>query len=100
MRDEIADPVAPAEARIVAPGKSDSSVGTAVASISNPATRFNRYSNDPANDHEVRESMFVADALPPALAPRSSCANAAVGKARTRRNSAARNLMPPSVADW
>src|SRR2546428_8460109 len=97
VRPEIADPVTPAEARILAPGKSDFSVGTAVDSISSPATRFNRYSNDPANDHEVRDSMFVADALPPALAPRSSCANAALGHARTRRRTAAWNLMPPSV---
>src|SRR2546426_3821082 len=85
VRTEIADPVTPAEARILAPGKSDFSVGTAVASISSPATPFKRHSNEPANDHEVRDSMFVADALPPALAPPSSCANAALRHSRTRR---------------
>src|SRR3989442_1052398 len=85
VRTEIADPVTPAEARILAPGKSDFSVGTAVASISSPGTRFNRYSNDPANDHEVRDSMFVSDPVPPALAPRSSCPTPAQRWARHPR---------------
>src|SRR2546428_11680722 len=85
VRTEIADPVALTEARILAPGKSDFSVGTAVASISSPATRVNRDSNDPANDHEVRESLFVAHPPPPAPPPRPSCPHPPPGHARTRR---------------
>src|SRR2546428_12939644 len=90
VRTEIADPVALTEARILAPGKSDFSVGTAVASISSPATRVHRESEDPANYHEVGQAMLRAHALPPALAPPTSFAAPARRPPRPRRKTAAR----------
>src|SRR6185295_10071841 len=72
-------------ARSRASGISDFSVGMAVASTSRPATRLNRNSNDPANDHDVVDSKLVADTLPPALAPRPSWADAVLERRRTNR---------------
>src|SRR5262245_33065814 len=83
-------------ARIRKSGVSDFSVGMAVASTSRPATRLKRYSNDPANDHDVVDSKLVAETLPPALTPRSSCADAALERRRsTIRVPATRGFIPP-----
>src|SRR5262245_50444150 len=85
-----------AAARMRTSGVSGLSSGMAVASTSKPATRLTRYSNDPANDHEVVDSKLVADTLPPALAPRSSWADAALERRRsTKRVPATRGFIPP-----
>src|SRR5262245_49919240 len=73
-RDERNDDTELAEfaaARMRTSWSSDFNVGTMVASTSKPATRLTRYSNDPANDHDVVDWKLVADTLPAALAPRS-----------------------------